>query len=139
MTKLIRNTEFNTASHCVYRLSYHIVFCTKFRRNILTSEKRTFLFENLRTDALEVQCKITELKGRNKLFFFSSRRRHTRCLSKIIGKLKSKTASVLLDEYGACCWGRHERTIWSSGFFICSTGGAPLDVVKAYIENQGRG
>jgi REP element-mobilizing transposase RayT len=30
------------------------------------------------------------------------------------------------------------RTFWSSGFFLCSVGGATLEILKAYIESQGR-
>ncbi|HWW51759.1 MAG TPA: transposase, partial [Verrucomicrobiae bacterium] len=29
------------------------------------------------------------------------------------------------------------RTFWSSGFFLCSVGGATLEILKQYIENQG--
>jgi len=61
------------------------------------------------------------------------------CPSEIIGKLKSKSASALLNKFGSFFWGKHIRTVWSSGFFVCSTGGATLAVIKSYIENQGRG
>jgi REP element-mobilizing transposase RayT len=33
-------------------------------------------------------------------------------------------------------FGKHERTLWSSGYFICSVGGATIDILKAYIESQ---
>lgn len=139
MTKLIGDTEFNTASHCVYRLGYHVIFCSKFRRHILTSEKRDFLFETLRSVATEVHCKIAEINGEDDHIHFLLEAPPSICLSDTIGKLKSKSASALLDKFGSFFWGKHERTVWSSGFFVCSTGGAPLDIIKAYIENQGRG
>jgi putative transposase len=139
MTKLIGNAEFSTASHCAYRLSYHVVFCTKFRRHILTPEKRAFLFEALRSVALEVQCRIDEINGEDDHIHFLLEAPPSICLSSEIGRLKSKSASALLDKFGSFFWGKHRRTVWSSGFFVCSTGGAPLDVIKAYIENQGRG
>lgn len=59
--------------------------------------------------------------------------------SEIIGKLKSKSASQLLDRFGSFFWSKHLRTVWSSGFFVTSTGGVTLEVLKTYIENQGRG
>jgi REP element-mobilizing transposase RayT len=43
-----------------------------------------------------------------------------------------------LDKFGTLFCGKHERTFWSSGFFLCSVGGATLEIRKAYIENQGR-
>jgi putative transposase len=59
-------------------------------------------------------------------------------LSDLIGALKSKSASAVLDRFGSVYYGKHARTFWSSGFFLCSVGGATLEILKAYIENQGR-
>ena len=42
MSKLIGNQDFNTASHSVYRLTYHVVWCVKFRRHILTQSGEIF-------------------------------------------------------------------------------------------------
>ena len=54
----------------------------------------------------------------------------------MIGALKSKCAASVLDKFGTVYYGKHERTFWSSGFFLCSVGGAMLEILKAYIENQ---
>lgn len=88
--------------------------------------------------ATEVKCKIAEINGEDDHIHFLLEAPPSICLSDVIGKLKSKSASSLLDKFGSFFLGKHERTVWSSGFFVCSTGGAPLDVIKAYIENQGR-
>jgi REP element-mobilizing transposase RayT len=56
----------------------------------------------------------------------------------LVGALKSKKTSAVLDRFGPVYYGRHARTFWSSGFFLCSVGGATLEILKAYIENQGR-
>ena len=58
-------------------------------------------------------------------------------LSDMIGALKSKSAARVLDKFGSVYYGKHARTFWSSGFFLCSVGGATLETLKAYIENQG--
>lgn len=88
---------------------------------------------------MDVQCKITEVNGEDDHIHFLLEAPPSICLSDAIGKLKSKSASAMLDRFGSFFYGKHERTVWSSGFFVCSTGGAPLSVIKAYIENQGRG
>ena len=59
-------------------------------------------------------------------------------LSDMIGALKSKSAARVHDKFGTVYYGKHERTLWSSGFLLCSVGGATLDILKAYIENQAR-
>lgn len=42
-TRRIGNSEFNAGSHCIFRLTYHVVWCVKFRRRFLSHEKIMFL------------------------------------------------------------------------------------------------
>ncbi len=138
MRKRIGNLDFDAASHSVYHLCCHVVFCTKFRRHILTSEKRDFLFETLRKLARERECEITEVNGEEDHVHFLLRFPPTIVLSDMVGALKSKSSAAVVDQFGSSFWGKHQRTTWSSGYFLCSVGGATLDVLKQYIENQGR-
>jgi putative transposase len=138
MSKLIGNQDFNTASHSVYRLTYHVVWCVKFRRHILSAEWRDFLFASLCESAEFVNCQIVEVNGEENHIHFLLDTPPTVVLSELIGKLKSKTAAALLDRFGPFFYGKHERTVWSRGFFVASTGGVTLEVLKHYVENQGR-
>jgi putative transposase len=58
-------------------------------------------------------------------------------LSNLIGKLKGKSSFFLRKEFSAQIknklWGNH---FWSPSYCVVSVGGASLDVVKQYIENQ---
>ncbi len=83
-------------------------------------------------------CEITEWNGESDHIHMLVRYPPTIALSNMIGALKSKSASAFLDEFEPVNWGKHERSLWSSGFFLCSVGGATLEILKAYIENQGR-
>jgi putative transposase len=136
--KRIGNLDFDRASHCVYHLAVHVVFCVKFRRHILTAERRDFTNTTLRQIAESVKCEIIEFGAEEDHIHFLLRYPPTVELSKIVGTLKSKSAKALLDKFGSFFWGKHLRTVWSSGFFLCSVGGATLEILKAYIENQGK-
>src|SRR5690242_15948807 len=134
-TKRIGNLDFDTASHCVYHLAVHIVFCTKFRRKILTDLE--FLRATLCSVADSIGCAVIEFGGEADHVHFLLRYPPTANLSAVIGTLKSRSASALLNRFGSFYWGRHNRTLWSSGFFLCSVGGATLEILKRYIESQG--
>lgn len=60
-------------------------------------------------------------------------------LSKLVNSLKGVSARLLRKEYDAhvrrYLWGGH---FWSGSYFAGSCGGAPLTVVKQYIERQKR-
>ena len=136
--KHIGNLDFDRASHCIYHLAAHVVFCTKFRKHILTCEKRDLLKVTMEKLAIEHGCEITEWNGEADHVHMLLRYPPTIVLSNMVGALKNKSASAFLDKFGSANWGKHERTLWSSGFFLCSVGGATLEILKAYIENQGR-
>ena len=138
MRKRIGNLEFDRASHCVYHLTVHLVFCTKFRRHTLTAERLDFVNRSIRRIAEEFNCKVIEFGGESDHIHFLLRYPPTAKLSEVVGALKSKSASAVLNQFGPVYWGKHTRTFWSSGFFLCSVGGATLEILKQYIENQGR-
>lgn len=59
-------------------------------------------------------------------------------LGSLIGALKAKSASWTHGNFVIrAYWGKHRRTLWGSGYFVCSVGGAPLAILKQYIQNQG--
>jgi putative transposase len=138
MRKRIGNLDFDCASHCVYHLAVHVVFCTKFRRHTLTSEKRDFIKSIIEQIAGNYKAEILDYNGEQDHIHMLVRYPPTVVLSDFIGALKSKSASSVLDRFGSVYYGKHARTFWSSGFFLCSVGGATLETLKAYIENQGR-
>lgn len=87
--------------------------------------------------ASEINCLIPEINGEEDHIHLILDAPPSVCLSETIGRLKSKSASALLDKFGSVFRGKHERTFWSSGFFVCSTGGVTLEKIKQYIQNQG--
>jgi putative transposase len=88
--------------------------------------------------ALAYNSQIAELNGEEDHLHMLVRYPPTVILSDLVGALKSKSASAALDRFGPVYYGKHARTFWSSGYFLCSVGGATLEILKAYIENQGR-
>ena len=138
MRKRIGNLEFNRASHCVYCLTVHVVFCTKSRRHTLTAERQDFVDRSIRRIAEELNCEVTEFGGESDHIHFLLRYPPTANLSDVVGALKGKSASAVLNQFGSVYWGKHTRTFWSRGFFLYAVGGATLEILKQYINNQGR-
>jgi len=62
----------------------------------------------------------------------------TASMSSVVARLKAVSSKFFLKRYGAQCWGKHERTLWNAGYFVASTGGVTLEILKKYVENQGR-
>ena len=88
--------------------------------------------------SIHYQSEIAEINGEEDQVHFLLRYPPTVVLSSLIGAIKSQSASAALDRFGSVYWGKHSRALWSSGFFLCCVGGATLEILKQYIENQGR-
>lgn len=138
MSQRTDDGSLHAASHCVYRLVYHVIFVVKFRRHVISPEKLPFLNSTLSALAIDLDCSILEINGEDDhIHFLLDATTPTLPPSKAVGFLKAKSASAFLDRYGSFFWGRRSRTLWSSGYFVCSTGGANLETLKRYIQNQG--
>jgi putative transposase len=63
----------------------------------------------------------------------------TLAISVLVQRLKGRTAYAVRREYtGACVRARMRGHLWSPSYFAVSRGGAPLSIIKQYIEGQAR-
>ena len=96
-----------------------------------------FLRKILHEESTSVKCKILESNGEPDHFHFILETPPTVSLALTIGRLKSLTANRLIDRFGSFLWGNLQRTVWSSGYFVASTGGVTLETLKRYVASQG--
>ena len=59
-------------------------------------------------------------------------------LSQLVDCLKGVSSRYLRAEFPGRSSGTHGLTFWSPSYFAGSCGGAPLSIIKDYIENQKR-
>ena len=124
--------------HCVYRLDYHMVFVVKYRRPCITDE--------MGRDMVKAAAGIAERKG-GKLIEGKADRDHLHLLvslppalnlSDVVGSMKMSTSKVARNHYREevekYLWGDR---FWSDSYYIATAGGAGLDTIQRYIENQG--
>jgi putative transposase len=59
-------------------------------------------------------------------------------LCRFINSAKTVTSRLLKKEFPEIRISLWKEKFWSASYFVVTAGGAPLDVIKAYIENQGK-
>jgi putative transposase len=132
-----KSTEFYTGRHVIFQLYAHLVFITKYRKEAIT--ERVFL---ILKEAFESVCKDFE----GELLESNYEEDHVHLLvsyppktsvSKLVNSLKGVSARLLrakkLPEVAKKLWGKH---FWSPSYCVVSCGGAPLEVLKRYIQSQ---
>jgi putative transposase len=130
--------HYRRSSHTVYDLKYHIVWITKYRKQILRGE----IGERVR-DLIRQICKAKDveiIKGhvsKDHVHIFVSVPPHI-SVSQLVQSLKGKTSRKMMMEYknlNKTFWGRH---IWARGYFVASSGNVTDEVIMKYIEEQGK-
>ncbi|MEI7997286.1 MAG: IS200/IS605 family transposase [Methylococcaceae bacterium] len=131
------NNEIRTGRHCVYNLHVHLVFVTKYRRDVFTKEVLNFMIPIFEAVCLDFESEMVEFNGEDDHVHLLITYPPKVSLSKLVNSLKGVSSRMIRKENFPCIakklWGGH---LWSPSYFAGSCGGAPIDVIKQYIEQQ---
>ena len=137
-SEIIYNTYMNTVSksnsNIVYSCKYHVVWCPKYRRKILTNGIDTRLKELLFEYAANISVDIMEMEIMPDHVHILMEVEPQFGIHKAVKSLKGYTSKILRDEYPSLK--TRMPSLWTNSYFVSTVGGAPLDVIKQYIENQ---
>ncbi|MEO3787271.1 IS200/IS605 family transposase [Actinocorallia sp. B10E7] len=121
----------------VYNLHIHLVFVTKYRRGVLTDALLTRCEAVMRDVCAQLGGELREFNGEDDHVHLLVHYPPKLPVSALVNRLKAVSAHYLRKEFDQhvrrYLWGDH---LWSPSYFAASCGGAPLTIVKEYIEQQ---
>ena len=128
---LHRYTSFN---HGVYACEYHVIWCTKYRRAVLSPAMQTRLKELIlqQQEVYGYQIRACEVMP-DPLHLLMSVPLNV-AVTAVIGKIKGFPSKVIREEFPSIQ--TRLPSLWTRLTFVASTGGVTLDVLQASIENQ---
>ena len=131
--------ELDTLYHCVYSLNYHLVIVTKYRRHVLTKPMLD-RFDGLARERVEAWGgRLLEVNGEAEHVHLLFTLPPKYVLAEFVNALKTGTSRRLRAEFPSEVNKVYRKPVlWSRSYCIISCGGAPLSVLKQYIENQER-
>lgn len=123
--------------HSVSDLHYHLVAVTKYRRKVLTLTLQATLRDYLRNALESNGCCLEDFGAEPDhihLLVAAPPTMSPSVLAKLVKGSSSKfIRSQRLPEVTKTLWG---DALWSSGYFVASAGGATLETLKNYVNNQ---
>ena len=134
---MIRDRNLKRKKHCIFSLCFHVIFVTKFRKHCLSPQILLNIIQTLPKIAREINIEVTEINGESDHIHFLLEITPLDRLSSVIGILKAKLTKHLYSLFSFPYWGRCRRTLWSSGYYVASTGGVSIETLKKYIKDQG--
>ena len=130
--------ELDSNNHSVFSLNYHLILVIKYRKKVLTNQKMLLrLREIAEYIGISHNVKIKKMNGEPDHVHFLLRTKPNCELSKYINAMKSATSRLLKKEFPEIKKKLWEESFWTTSYCLISVGGAPINVLKRYIENQG--
>ncbi|MEV0488204.1 IS200/IS605 family transposase [Streptomyces sp. NPDC050508] len=128
-----------TGRHCVFVMHVHLVFVTKFRHEVFTDAHLARMEEIMRSVCADFDCELVEFNGENNHVHLLVNFPPKVTVTKLVNSLKGVSSRRLRQEFPDLV--RHywrANKLWSGSYFAGTVAGAPLSMVKQYIEQQNR-
>jgi putative transposase len=134
----MKKQHLNTLYHCTFNLNYHLVVVTKYRRKCITAP----MLERLKVICTELtekwECKLLEFNGEADHLHLLLSLNPKVAPSVFVNNLKTVSSRLIRKDFkqelAKVYWDK--PVFWSRSYCIITCGGAPLSVIKQYIEQQ---
>ncbi|MEA4923459.1 MAG: IS200/IS605 family transposase [Eubacteriaceae bacterium] len=130
----ITSNKYRTTETTVYCCRYHVIFCPKYRRKVLTAPIAERFKEIAQNVAEENNSHIIEREVMPDHVHLLIDVDPTVGINIIVSRIKGKTSNILNREFPELK--RKLPTLWTRSKFIATVGSVSLDVVKKYIKEQ---
>lgn len=123
-----------TNANIAFQCAYHVVWCPKYRRKVIGGRMEQRL--------KDIIVEVIEEKGAW-LIEMETMPDHVHLLvevdpqfgvHKLVKAIKGRSSRLLRQEFP---WLKSRLpTLWTNSYFVATVGGAPLSVIKRYVESQ---
>ncbi|WP_288623521.1 IS200/IS605 family transposase [uncultured Streptococcus sp.] len=130
--------KLDTNAHSVFLLHYHLILVVKYRRKVFTDEISNRAREIFEYIAPNYKIELVEWNHDKDHVHILFKGQPKTEMSKFINAYKSASSRLLKKEFPIIRQKLWKEMFWSQSFCLLSSGGAPIEVIKEYIENQGQ-
>ena len=126
--------KYKSNLNVVYSCKYHVIWCPKYRRSVLVKGVDVRLKEIIHAVSAECTSEILELEVMPDHVHLLVEVDPQLGIHRLIKLMKGRSSKLIREEFK---WIKSRLpTLWTNSYFVSTIGGAPLEVVKQYIEQQ---
>lgn len=133
----MNNKPYVHARTCVYNVNYHIVWCVKYRRKVITAEIESFLINDIKQIAADKGFCVPTVKvgdGDHVHVFVSAPPKYS--ITVLVLWLKGITGRHLLKQFPEFTQQLWKGHLWNGSYFVETIGSTSEENVQRYIERQ---
>ena len=130
-------TLYSKTRRATFNLTVHIIFVTKYRRRILTSQMLNSLEQYFKAILSNWSSSLIEFNGESDHVHLLVSFKPNKRISDLIANLKASSCKNLWRDYPELSntyWGK--KALWTPSYFVASCGGVTIDHLKEYVQQQ---
>nr|WP_109992108.1 IS200/IS605 family transposase [Salinisphaera sp. LB1] len=128
--------DYRRGRHSVTRLVVHLVFTTKYRRKVFDGYMIEQLREAFGSACDKLDCRILEFEGEEDHVHLLVEYPPKLSISVLVNNLKSTSSRRVRFLNTHIPRLSKSAALWSRSYFACSAGGATIETLKAYVQEQ---
>ena len=130
--------ELDSNCHSVFLLYYHLVLVVKYRRNVFDDTISEFAKDMFVRIGVPYHITLVQWNHDKDHVHVLFRGQPNSEISKFINAYKSASSRLIKKEYPEIKKHLWKDMFWSQSYCLISTGGVTVDIIKEYIQTQGR-
>lgn len=129
----MRFMQYRSTRKSVFSVKYHVIWCPKYRRDVLRGLIQARLKQIIGEVVDEFGGMVIEVETMPDHVHLLVELPPQVAVSKLVQILKGRSSRRLRQEFAHLA---RMKCLWSPSWFVSTVGGAPLEVVKRYVQNQ---
>lgn len=128
--------SYRRGRHCVSTMHVHLVFVTKYRGKVFDGDAIACLNSIFASICQDFEATLVEMDGEADHVHLLVEYPAKVAVSNLINSLKGVSSRLLKKDRPDIEKRYWKGALWSPSYFASSCGGAPIEIVRQYIENQ---
>lgn len=134
---MVKTSDIRHGRHCAFHLHVHLVFVTKYRRGVFTKTILDDLRGIFAAVCQDFNAELVEFDGEDDHVHLLVNYPPSVSVSSLVNSLKGVSSRLIRKKHYPSIrkklWG---GALWSPSYFAGSCGGAPISIIRQYIEQQ---
>lgn len=122
--------------HCVSAIHIHLVFVAKFRKKVFDKDSIDRLRGYFTKVCGDFDATLVEVDGERDHIHLLIEYPPKVSVSSLVNSLKGVSSRMLRKDRPDLAHKYWKGVLWSPSYFAASCGGAPIGIIKQYIEQQ---
>ena len=130
--------ELDTNNHLVFLLYYHLILVVKYRRKVFSDQMSQYAKNIFIRISSSYNITLEEWNHDNDHVHIMFRAHPNTEISKFINAYKSASSRLIKKDFPEVRRKLWKEMFWSRSYYLLTTGGAPIEIIRKYIESQSR-